>query len=129
MILLDTHIIVWMNGVSRKLSRAAVSAIRRAQAHDGLAISAVSLVELARLIAANRIDQIGSVEGTIEKLIEGISIRPITTEIAALTTYFPPDFPFDPADRTIAATARVENLPLVTADERILACPLLKTIW
>jgi PIN domain nuclease of toxin-antitoxin system len=118
-----------MNGASRKLSRAAVAAIRRSRSQDGLAISAVSLVELARLIATNRIEPMGTVEETIEKLVEGIFIRPITVEIAAFTTYFPQDFPSDPADRTIAATARVENMPLVTADERILGCRLLKTIW
>ena len=56
-------------------------------------------------------------------------IKPLTIDIALLTVYFPPDFPSDPMDRIIAATARAEGLPLVTADERILSCPLLKTIW
>ena len=32
-------------------------------------------------------------------------------------------------DRIIAATARAEGIPLVTADESMQACPLIKTIW
>jgi PIN domain nuclease of toxin-antitoxin system len=45
------------------------------------------------------------------------------------TSYFSLDTLPDPMDRIIAATARTEGIPLVTADERVQKCPLLKTIW
>ena len=104
-------------------------AIRRAQASDGLAISAISLVELAGLIYRGKVRLPGSLESSIQQLISDVTVKPITLDIAVLTAHFPADFPSDPMDRIIAATARAENLPLVTADERILRCPLLKTIW
>jgi PIN domain nuclease of toxin-antitoxin system len=56
-------------------------------------------------------------------------VVPLTAEIAALTAYLPADFPSDPADRAIAATAQAYGISLVTADERIQASPLVKTIW
>ena len=129
MILLDTHVLVWTNLAKRKLSRAAESAIRRAGARGGLAISAVSLLELARLIAADRIERRGTVRETIDSLTAEVMVVPLTAEIAALTAYLPADFPSDPADRAIAATAQAQGISLVTADERIQACPLVKTIW
>jgi PIN domain nuclease of toxin-antitoxin system len=94
-----------------------------------LAISAVSLLELARLIAADRIERRGTVLETIHSLTTEITVVPLTAEIAALTAYLPADFPSDPADRAIAATAQAEGIPLLTADERIRNCPLVKTIW
>lgn len=129
MILLDTHVLVWLQREPRKLSRAAESAIRRAQLGGGLAVSAATVVELAGLLSRGRVRTTGTVEWTLREFVEGMRVLPLTIEIAAATTYLPPDFPSDPMDRIIAATARAENLALVTADQRILGCPLLKTIW
>jgi PIN domain nuclease of toxin-antitoxin system len=62
-------------------------------------------------------------------MVEGVTVRPITPEIAALATQFPDDYPRDPADRLIGATARAEGLTLVTRDERIRRSPLIRTVW
>lgn len=131
MILLDTHALVWLMLKPKKLSRAAGSAIRRARANGGIGIAAISLWELAWLYSLGRVKGRGAVETWLRAIVEaaGVTIVPITSEIAALATQFPEDFPHDPADRLIAATARSEGLALVTRDVRIRQCTLLKTIW
>lgn len=129
MIVLDTHVLLWAIADSRKLSRAADAAIRRSRQAEGVAISAITLWELASLVARGRIRDYGTVENSVNRLIEGVTIKPITPEIASLAALFPDDYPHDPADRLIGATARAEGLALVTRDENIRKSPLLKTIW
>lgn len=129
MILLDTHVLVWLQREPRKLSRSAEGAIRRARGASTLAISAVTLVELAALLNRGRLQITDTVEGTIRQFVEEIEVLPLTFDIAVSTGHFSLDSLPDPMDRIIAATARAESIPLVTADERIRKCPLLKTIW
>lgn len=129
MILLDTHVLVWMVADPKRLSREAARTIHGAQARDGVAVSAITLWELASMVARGRIQAYGTVDASVKVLIEGVIVRPITPEIAALATHFPPDYSSDPADRLIGATARAEGIPLLTRDERIRSSPLLRTIW
>jgi PIN domain nuclease of toxin-antitoxin system len=129
LILLDTHVLFWAVHDSKRLSRAAASEMRRARRGGGLAISAISLWELSWMLARGRILSSGTVETSLRALTEGIAIRPITPEIAALATQFPDDYPHDPADRIIGATARAEGMTLVTRDERIRRSPLVRTVW
>jgi len=130
-ILLDTHVMAWLLLEPQNLSPAAASAIRRARRNQGIALAAISLWELARLFSQGLVKGRGTVETSVRTLIEesGAEIRPITPEIAALAWQFPEDFPHDPADRLIAATARAEGMTLITHDQRIRQSPLLKTVW
>jgi PIN domain nuclease of toxin-antitoxin system len=129
MILLDTHVLIWAADDSERLSRAAVSEIRRARRDGGLAISAISLWELAFLLTKGKIQMYGTVESSLRLLVEGVTVIPITPEIAVLAAQFPDDYPGDPGDRLIGATARAEGIPLITRDEKIRKSPLLRTIW
>jgi PIN domain nuclease of toxin-antitoxin system len=131
LILLDTHVLAWLVVQPDRLSRTAASAIRRARASDGLAIADITVWELAFLFARGALRAHGTVENIVQNFLirSGVNVKPITAEIAALATQFPDDYPRDPIDRLIGATARAEGIALVTRDERIHSSPLLKTIW
>ena len=128
MILLDTHVLVWSNTDPSRLSREARRLMEKARRQDGLAISAISLWELALLLSRGRIQSYGSIEFSVRRFSEGFTVNPITEEISALAAQFPDDYPKDPVDRIIGATARAEGLTLITQDEGILSSPLLKTV-
>jgi PIN domain nuclease of toxin-antitoxin system len=130
-ILLDTHVILILVSNPDHLSKSATRAIRRAETAGGVAIASITLWEIALLIHDRRV----VVEGSTESFLRQIAGRPdlsvleLTPEIAGLAYQFPPDFPYDPADRIIAATARAHGLPLVTKDQRMQDSQLLRTIW
>jgi len=131
LILLDTHVLVWTMTEPRRVSPAAASAIRRGRVGGGLGVAAISLWEMALLFSRGFLRAPGTVEDSIQALLDssGVTVRPLTPTIAALASQFPEDYPRDPADRLIGATARAEGLTLITRDERIRSSKLLKTIW
>ncbi len=131
MILLDTHVLLWLAAEPARLSRAAALAIRRAVRSGGIAIASISLWEIAALFARGRLRSRGTTEASLEAILKatGVSLREITPTIASLATQFPADFSSDPADRLIAATARAEGLTLVTRDEHIRSSALVRTVW
>jgi len=130
-ILLDTPVLLWLLITPERLSRSASSAIRRARLSDGIAIADITLFELAMFFARDTVQFFGPLDAAVAKVLDSsaANVRPITPQIAALAAQFPADFPRDPSDRLIGATARAEGMALVTRDERIRSSPLLNTIW
>jgi PIN domain nuclease of toxin-antitoxin system len=130
MILLDTHVVVWLAGDPERLSRRAVLAIEQARkVGGGLAISAFTLFELGHLVVRKRIQVDSSLESFLYDVESRFVVLPINGRIAARAVQMPPTYPNDPMDRIIGATALVEGLSLVTADEHIQKSKIVKTIW
>jgi PIN domain nuclease of toxin-antitoxin system len=68
-ILLDTHVLAWLTGDPEKLSKQAAAVIRRAHRAGGIAISAITLWELAWLVSHNRLQVTGTVEAYLEEVL------------------------------------------------------------
>jgi PIN domain nuclease of toxin-antitoxin system len=129
LILLDTHVLAWLTTEPAKLSKRACSAIRRASRTGGIAISAITLWELAWLASHGRLQVTGTEEAYLDEVSSRVSVRPITAKVAALVNQFPADYSGDPCDRIIGATALDEGMILVTKDVKIHECKLLQTLW
>ena len=129
MILLDTHVLVWLTSEPAKLSKHANSAIRRASRGGGIAISAITLWELGWLASHGRLQPTGTVEAYLEGVSSRVAVLPITTKVAALANLFSTDYSSDPCDRIIGATALAEGIALVTKDEKIRDCKQIQTVW
>ena len=129
-ILVDTHILVWLAFEESRLSRKARATIAGArQDGEGLAISDISLWELATLASKKRIDLDISLESFLAEVETRFVVFPITARVCVRTLALPATYPKDPADRIIGATALVEGLSLLTADREIRRSRALPTIW
>lgn len=120
MILLDTHILIWLLVAPENLSPKARKAILAARQSGPLAISAISLWEIAWLAENKRIAIDVSVDSFVKKCASHVQVLPITEAIAVRSVKFPKSYPSDPQDRIIGATAIVEGMRLLTHDKLII---------
>ena len=129
-ILVDRHVVVWLAFGQDRISRKAKTAIDAARKDaDGLAISDITLFELATLTSKGRVRLDISLESFLQEVESRFVVLPITGRVCARAIGLPPSYPKDPADRIIGATALVEGLSLLTADREIRKSKILRTIW
>jgi PIN domain nuclease of toxin-antitoxin system len=130
LILVDTHIVIWLAFEEARLSKTARAAILDARLKgQGLGISDISLFELARAFERERSHLGISVESALTEVERRFVVVPINSQISVRALGLPPTYPKDPADRIIGATALVEGIPLITADREIRKYRALATIW
>ena len=130
LILVDTHVVLWLAFDETRLSKKAKASIDRArQSERGLAISDFSLIELTLSMQKKRFRIDVSLESFLYEVEQKFVVLPITRAVCVQTLAFPPDYPNDPADRIIGATAVVQGLTLVTADQAIRKSGAVPTIW
>ncbi|MFY9688464.1 MAG: type II toxin-antitoxin system VapC family toxin [Candidatus Acidiferrales bacterium] len=130
MILVDTHVVVWLAFDRERISRKARVAIEGARkSGDGLAIAGITLLELAVLASKGRIRLGISIESFLQEVESRFAVLPISGRVCARAAALPDTYPKDRADRLIGATALVEGLSLLTADREIRRSRHIRTIW
>jgi PIN domain nuclease of toxin-antitoxin system len=131
-ILLDTHTLLWWQQVEpSRLSARAVETLANANFTGALKISTITTWEVAMLVEKGRIRLDTDPLTWMDRLAELFLVEfiPIDNRIAVEANRLPDPFHRDPADRIIVATARVFGMPLLTADDRILAYDHVEAVW
>lgn len=130
MILLDTHVMVWLLTDPERLSATVREAILLARAtREPIAYSPVSLYEIAYAVQRKRLhltrttkDFIAAIEGRLVEI-------PLSSAIARCAAELPSHFRRDPMDRIITASAIVTECALITRDERVRRANVCTTLW
>ena len=123
LLLLDTHVLVWLLEGVERLGGETRRLADQGRREDGLLVSAITFWEVAMLTSRRSLLLGQSVAAWRRKVLElGIGEVPLSGDIGIMAAEFK-DFPPDPADRIIAATAMVSGATLVTADEGVLGWP------
>lgn len=121
--LVDTHILVWwLMDNSRLDPRLADLLVRAEMGGEKVAISVITFWEIAKLVQLQKLNISFSLDNWFEEIEEhpNVSVLPLTRRIALESTRLGSNFPKDPSDQLIAATARCHELRLMTVDEKII---------
>jgi PIN domain nuclease of toxin-antitoxin system len=123
-LLLDTHIWIWSKLEPARLGRRVRAELSGSE--NELWLSPVSVWEALTLMQKGRI-RVDNAFAWVETAAEQMREAPLTQEI--VRTGMALALPHaDPADRFLAATAKVLKLTLVTADQRLLGLGEIATL-
>jgi PIN domain nuclease of toxin-antitoxin system len=121
-VLLDTCAAIWLMSADT-LSAPSRVAIRAARAENlGVYLSPFTAWEIGTLVAKGRLTLTLSPEAWFDTLLAmpGVRLATLTPKLLISATALPGTPPKDPADRIIAATARLHGFRLITRDGKLL---------
>ena len=123
MILLDTHVLVWLVAGSARVGQRSRRVIQEAWDDGGAAVSSFTLCEIAMLHARQRLE-LDVLPRTLHRnlLADGLHVLAVDDEVAIRAAELAGEASLsDPADCIISATAILGGHTLVTADREITA--------
>ena len=114
--ILDTCALLWLASGDKKLSRSALKEINEASA---VYVSAISGFEIAIKVAKGKLKLPHPPQDWFEKVVEhhGLTVLPLELNVCIAAVGLP-QIHDDPCDRFIIATAKLNDLTVVTADEQ-----------
>ena len=132
--LLDTHAWLWSVLDHPRLSRRARAALHAVPTHQRVGLAAISLKEAAWHLAHGRVvvdEDFGPWPLWLRTAASSpqLDVLPLTVDVAIESEHLGDSFPPNPADRLIAATARVHDLTLITSDRPIRRSGAVETLW
>jgi PIN domain nuclease of toxin-antitoxin system len=126
-LLLDTHIWLWTSLEPDRLSRRVAGALSSEE--NELWLSPISVWELTSLDRKRRVSTPEPISTWVAKSIAELRLleAPLTIDVALAMSDL--DLPHgDPADHFLVASAKVLDLTLVTADEKLISAPGIKIL-
>lgn len=127
MIILDTHVFIWLGAGSPNISSRAAREISA----NPLGISPITYLEIGSLAAKKRLEIPCSLSEYLHQITRffAITVLPIRPEIVEVAFSLPSHISSDPADRIIAATAILNDSSLITKDKNLRMAKEIPTIW
>ena len=102
--LLDTHVWIWSQETPERLGRRATRILTDAQ--NGLYVSTISTVEIARLVTLGTIRLSGTLASWISDTLQALLCGTVEISHEIAVGSLPGNFHKDPADRLLVATPR-----------------------
>jgi PIN domain nuclease of toxin-antitoxin system len=132
--LLDTQAWLWSVLNHPRLSRRVSAALGAVPGQERVGLAAISLKEAAWHLAHGRVvvdEGFGPWPLWLRTAASSphLEVLPLSVDVAIESEQLGDSFPPDPADRLIAATARVHDLTLITSDRPIRRSGTVRTLW
>jgi PIN domain nuclease of toxin-antitoxin system len=122
LVLIDTHILIWMMSSSEQLQVEDKERLKHAMHQQCLYVSSISFWEIAMLVQYNRLSLGIPLQQWIQEVltVPGLQLVDISLPILLESVQLPGECHKDPADRIIVATARIHHYELLTHDQKIM---------
>ncbi len=130
-ILLDTHILLWWYLDSPEISTKYLRILEQKEAQEQpIGLSIISLWEISKLVSLGKFKINFSLDQWFFDLEEDslLQIYPLSAGVILESNRLGNEFPKDPADQLIAATARYHELHLMTVDKRIIQSKMVAVV-